>query len=52
MTFLTHRFKLFSIKLERNSKKYMNYRTLCFKFTLKLRFQQNIFTYKNRKISV
>ena len=29
-------FKLFSIKLERNFKKYMNYSTVCFKFTLKL----------------
>ena len=36
MAFLTRRFKLFSIKLERNFKKYMNYSTLCFKFTLKL----------------
>ena len=36
MAFLTHRFKLFSIKLERNFKKYINYSTLCFKFTLKL----------------
>ena len=36
MVFLTRRFKLFSIKLERNFKKYMNYSTLCFKFTLKL----------------
>ena len=34
--FLTRRFKLFSIKFERNFKKYMNYSTLCFKFTLKL----------------
>ena len=34
--FLTRHFKLFSIKLERNFKKYMNYSTLCFKFTLKL----------------
>ena len=34
--FLTHRFKLFSIKSERIVKKYMNYSTLCFKFTLKL----------------
>ena len=36
MAFLTRRFKLFSIKLESNFKKYMNYSTLCFKFTLKL----------------
>ena len=36
MAFLTRRFKLFSIKLERNFKKYMNYSALCFKFTLKL----------------
>ena len=36
MAFLTRHFKLFSIKLERNFKKYMNYSTLCFKFTLKL----------------
>ena len=36
MAFLMRRFKLFSIKLERNFKKYMNYSTLCFKFTLKL----------------
>ena len=36
MAFLTRRFKLFSIKLERNFKKYMNYSILCFKFTLKL----------------
>ena len=36
MVFLTRRFKLFSIKLERNFKKYMNYSTFCFKFTLKL----------------
>ena len=35
MAFLTRRFKLFSIKLERNFKKYI-YSTLCFKFTLKL----------------
>ena len=34
--FLTRRFKLFSVKLERNFKQYMNYSTLCFKFTLKL----------------
>ena len=34
MAFLTRRF--FSIKLDRNFKKYMNYSTLCFKFTLKL----------------
>ena len=34
--FLTHHFKLFSIKLERTFKKYMNYSTLCFKFSLKL----------------
>ena len=31
MAFLTRHFKLFSIKLERNFKKYMNYSTLCFK---------------------
>ena len=36
MAFLTHRFKLFSIKVERNFQKYMNYSTLIFKFTLKL----------------
>ena len=36
MAFLMRRFKLFKIKLERNFKKYMNYSTLCFKFTLKL----------------
>ena len=36
MAFLTRRFKLFSIKLERNFKKYINYSTPCFKFTLKL----------------
>ena len=36
LAFLMRRFKLFSIKLERNFKKYMNYSTLCFKFTLKL----------------
>ena len=36
MAFLTSRLKLFSIKLERNFKKYMNYSTLCFQFTLKL----------------
>ena len=36
MAFLTHRFKLFSVKLERNFKQYMNYSALCFKFTLKL----------------
>ena len=36
MAFLTRRFKLVSIKLGRNFKKYMNYSTLCFKFTLKL----------------
>ena len=36
MAFLMRRFKLFSIKLERNFKKYMNYSTLCFQFTLKL----------------
>ena len=36
MAFLTRHFKLFSIKLERNFKKYMNYSTLCFQFTLKL----------------
>ena len=36
MAILTCRFKLFSIKLGRNFKKYTNYRTLCFKFTLKL----------------
>ena len=36
MAFLMRPFKLFSIKLERNFKKYMNYSTLCFKFTLKL----------------
>ena len=35
MAFLTRRFRLFSIKLDRNFKKYMNYSTLCFKFTLK-----------------
>ena len=34
--FLTRRFKLFSVKLERNFKQYMNYSALCFKFTLKL----------------
>ena len=34
--FLIRRFKRFSIKLEINFKKYMNYSTLCFKFTLKL----------------
>ena len=34
--FLTHRFKLFSVKLEKTFKKYMNYSTLCFKFSLKL----------------
>ena len=33
---LTRRFKLFSVKLERNFKQYMNYSALCFKFTLKL----------------
>ena len=33
MAFLTHGFKLFSVKLERNFKKYD---TLCLKFTLKL----------------
>ena len=36
MAFLTCHFQLFSIKLEGNFKKYMNYSTLCFKFTLKL----------------
>ena len=36
MAFLTPRFKLFSIKLEKYFKKYMNYSTLCFKFTSKL----------------
>ena len=36
MAFLTRCFKLFSIKLERSFKKYMNYSTLFFKFTLKL----------------
>ena len=36
MAFLTHHFKLFSIKLERNFKKYMNYSRLCYNFTLKL----------------
>ena len=36
MAFVTRRFKLFSIKLEKNFKKYMNYSTLCLKFTLKL----------------
>ena len=36
MTFLTRCFKPFSIRLARNLKKYMNYSTLCFKFTLKL----------------
>ena len=34
--FLTRHFKLFSVKLERNLKQYMNYSVLCFKFTLKL----------------
>ena len=43
--FLTRRFKLFSIKLERNFKKYMNYSTLCFKFTLKLTKISIIYTY-------
>ena len=36
MAFLMCCFKLFSIKLGGNFKKYMNYSTLCFKFTLKL----------------
>ena len=45
--FLTRRFKLFSVKLERNFKQYMNYSALCFKFTLD--FNK---IYKNRKISV
>ena len=36
MAFLIRHFKLFSIKSERNFKKYMNYSTLCFKFTFKL----------------
>ena len=36
MAFLARHFKLFSIKLERNFKKYMNYSTLRIKFTLKL----------------
>ena len=51
MAFLTLCFKLFSIKFERNFKKYINYSTLCFKFTLTL---TKIFDkiYKNRKISV
>ena len=34
--FLTRHFKLFSVKLERNFKQYINYSSLCFKFTLKL----------------
>ena len=51
MAFLTSRLKLFSIKLERNFKKYMNYSTLCFQFTLKLtKISKKI--YKNRKISL
>ena len=36
MAFLTRHFKLFSKKLERTLKTYMNYSTLCFKFSLKL----------------
>ena len=36
MAFLMCCFKFFSIKLERNFKKYMNNSTLCFKLTLKL----------------
>ena len=42
MAFLTRRFKIFSVKLERNFNKYMNYSTL----------QKNIYIYKNRQISV
>ena len=44
--FLMCRFKLFSIKLERNFKKYMHYSTLCFKFTLKLTKISTKYIYK------
>ena len=55
MAYLTCHFQVFfSVKLERNFKKYMNYSILCFKFTLKLTKISTNYThiYKNRKISM